>query len=219
MDGTGWGLKLLLLSPDDESLAKMFPVWEAALEEAGLRPFDPDSDVDEGDKVFEVFGTVPDVEQLAAVPFEADDKAANVTSIAFVVEFDGKRVMLTADANSEVIERRLRPFAEAEGGCFKVDLLKVSHHGSRKNTSPNFFKMIDCQRFAFSTDGSRSHGHPHPETVARILANDPERQKSLYFNYLGPHAKAWKNGLLEAKWKYRAVFPDVAEQGTLEIAL
>lgn len=215
----GGGLKLLLLSPDDEGLAKMYPVWEAALEEAGLRPSDPDSDADEGDGAFEVFGATPDVDALAAVPFQPDDKEANLTSIAFVVEFHGKRVMLTADANSEVIERRLRPFAEAEGGRFKVDLLKVSHHGSRKNTSPNFFKMIDCRSFAFSTDGSRSHGHPHPETVARILVNDPYRQKSLYFNYLGPHAKVRKNGLLEAKWKYRAVFPDAVEAGMLEIEL
>ncbi|MEV4610725.1 hypothetical protein MRBLMR1_005862 [Neorhizobium sp. LMR1-1-1.1] len=223
-EASGWmelggGMKLLLLSPDDRSLAKMYPIWEAALEDAGLRTFDPDDEVDDGGLAFEVFGTLPDVEELASVPFEPDDKEANVTSIAFVVEFCGKRVMLTADANSEVIEQRLRPFAEAEGGRFKVDLLKVSHHGSRKNTSPNFFKMIDCQRFAFSTDGSRSHGHPHPETVARILVNDPERQKSLYFNYLGPHAKAWRNGLLEAKWKYQAVFPDAAEPGTLEIEL
>lgn len=55
----GGGLKLLLLSPDDEGLAKMYPVWEAALEEAGLRPSDPDSDADEGDGAFEVSGPPP----------------------------------------------------------------------------------------------------------------------------------------------------------------
>jgi beta-lactamase superfamily II metal-dependent hydrolase len=216
----GGGLRLLLLSPDDKSLAKMLPVWEAALKEAGIDPFEPDMEDDEvSERRFEAFGGIPDVDALAAVPFETDDKPANVTSIAFVVEFDGKRVMMAGDANSEVMENRLRPFAEAEGGRFRVDLLKVSHHGSRKNTSPNLFKMIDCQAFAFSTDGSRSHGHPHPETIARILFNDRDRQKTLYFNYQGPHAKIWKNTLLEARWKYRPVFADDVSPGTLEIVV
>ncbi|MBO0132277.1 ComEC/Rec2 family competence protein [Agrobacterium burrii] len=216
----GGGLKLLLLSPDDKSLAKMLPVWETALKEAGISPFEPDMDDDEGSAgKFEAFGGVPDVDTLAAVPFETDDKAANMTSIGFVAEYGGKRIMLAGDANSEVVETRLRPFADAEGGRFKVDLLKVSHHGSRKNTSPKLFQMIDCKAFAFSTDGSRSHGHPHPETIARILSNDPKRQKTLYFNYQGPHAKVWKNALLEAQWKYRPVFPSDTNPGTLEIAV
>jgi beta-lactamase superfamily II metal-dependent hydrolase len=215
----GGGLKLLLLSPDDKSLAKLYPVWEAALEEAGIRTFDPDLDNDGEEAAFEVFGGVPDVEALAAVPFEPDDKPGNVSSIAFVVEFDEKRVMLTGDANSEVIERRLRPFAKAEGGRFKVDLLKLSHHGSKKNSSSKLFEMIDCQNFAFSTDGIRTHRHPHPETIARILTNDPTRQKTLYFNYQGPHAKIWKNALLEARWKYSPVFPEERYDGNLEIAV
>jgi hypothetical protein len=215
----GGGLKVLLLSPDDKSLAKMFDVWETELEKAGLRPFDPDVDDWDDESKFEEFGGAPDVEALAEVPYETDDKPANGTSIAFVAEFHGKRVLLAGDANSEVVERRLRPFAEAEGGRFKIDLLKVSHHGSRKNSSPKFFKMIDCQNFAISTDGSRNHGHPHPELIARILVNDPDRPKTFYFNYDRPHAKIWKNQLLENRWNYRAVFPDAAHNGTLEVAI
>jgi hypothetical protein len=216
----GGGLKLLLLSPDDLNLARMLPVWQDTLKEAGIRPFDPDEAFDEAkDDNFEPLGGAPDVPALAAVPFQQDDKEANCTSIAFVAEFDKKRIMLCGDANSEVIERRLRPFADAEGGRFKIDLLKVSHHGSRKNSSPKLFKMIDCTRFAFSTDESRNHGHPHPELIARILVNDPDRQKTLYFNYEGPHAKTWKNPVLEAQWKYKAVFADEDQQGTLDITI
>jgi beta-lactamase superfamily II metal-dependent hydrolase len=216
----GGGLRLLLLSPDDKSLAEMIPKWELELAKANIRPFDPDVEDDAEDgPAFEEFGGVPDVEALARVPFVADDSESNGTSVAFVAEFNGKRVMLTGDSSSEVIERRLRPFADAEGGRFRVDLLKVAHHGSRNNSSANFYKMLNCQRFAFSTDGSRRHGHPHHETIARILFNDPDREKTLYFNYDGPHSKVWKNDLLKGQWNYRTEFPDAANNGTIAITV
>uniref|UniRef100_UPI003F4947C6 ComEC/Rec2 family competence protein n=1 Tax=Ensifer adhaerens TaxID=106592 RepID=UPI003F4947C6 len=220
----GWmdiadGLRLLLLSPDDASLSALLPTWEEELKKANVRPYDPDTDEDEAEGVFELLGGFPDVPALANSKYERDPSAANGSSIAFVVELNGKRLMLTGDSHSEVLEKRLKPYADAEGGRFRVDLLKVSHHGSRRNTSPSFFKMIDCCRFAFSTDGSRQHGHPHPETIARILANDPDRPKTLYFNYEGPHAKVWKNPLLSKQWKYDAVFPRAGEGGTLEIEI
>jgi hypothetical protein len=37
--------------------------------------------------------------------------------------------------------------------------------------------LIDCTRFAFSTNGDR-HSHPDAETIARILVNDPDRVMS-----------------------------------------
>jgi beta-lactamase superfamily II metal-dependent hydrolase len=221
-EAQGWmdiadGLRLLLLSPDDASLASLLPVWDDALRKANVRPFDPDEEEVEVNGVFEPFGGIPDVPALANAAYERDPSKSNGSSIAFVVEFNDKRVMLTGDSHSEVLEKRLRPFADAEGGRFRVDLVKVSHHGSHNNTSRSFFKMVDCRRFAFSTDGSRRHGHPHPETVARILANDPDGDKTLYFNYEGPHAKVWKNPLLATKWNYKVVVPAVSQEGTLSI--
>ncbi|WP_051447570.1 ComEC/Rec2 family competence protein [Rhizobium leguminosarum] len=221
-EAKGWieiadGLRLLLLSPDDTSLAALLPTWDAELKKAGIRPFDPDEDDFDDDGKFEPLAGIPDVLDLAKTAFEPDPSASNGSSIAFVLEWDGKRLMLTGDSHSDVIEKRLRPFAEAEGGKFKVDLLKVAHHGSHGNTSKALFEMIDCQRFAFSTDGSRRHGHPHQETIARILSNDPDRVKALYFNYDGPHSKVWKNQLLANKWKYKAVFPGANEPGTLSV--
>jgi hypothetical protein len=221
-EAEGWidianGLRLLLLSPDDSGLAALLATWDQELKKAGLRPFDPDVDeFDDNDK-FEPLAGSPDVVSLAKTAFTPDPSPSNRSSIAFVVEWNSKRLMLTGDSHSEVLEKRLKPFADAEGGRFKVDLVKVAHHGSHGNTSADFFKMIDCQRFAFSTDGSRRHGHPHPETIARILVNDPDRMKTLYFNYDGPHSKAWKNQLLSNKWKYETVFPNPPTVGTLSI--
>jgi len=34
----------------------------------------------------------------------------------------------------------------SEGGRYRIDLLKVSRHGSAHNTSPEISKRIDCTR-------------------------------------------------------------------------
>lgn len=211
------GLSLRLLSPGDRELADLLPVWDRDLEKAGIRTFDPDQDEDPLDDIFEPLSGAPDVEALAALPYRGDDAEANGASIAFVAEFGGKRVLLAADAHSEVLEAALQPLANAEGGTYRLDLLKVCHHGSKANTSPDFFRMIDCTRFAFSTNGTRKHKHPDAETIARLLKADPGREKTLYFNYDQPSTRLWKSRLLSNLWSYRAVFPASEQDGLLSI--
>ncbi len=209
------GLTLRLLSPGDRELADLLPVWDRDLERAGIRTFDPDKDDDPLDDIFEPLSGAPDVESLASVAYKKDEAEANGASIAFVAEFGGKRALLAADAHSEVLEAALRPLADAEGGTYRLDLLKVCHHGSKANTSPDFFEMIDCTRFAFSTNGTRKHKHPDAETIARLLKADPDRDKVLYFNYDQPSAKLWRSLLLSKLWSYQTVFPKTGQDGLL----
>ena len=77
--------------------------------------------------------------------------------------------------------------------------------------------MIDCTRFAFSTNGTRRHKHPDAETIARLLKADPNREKVIYFNYDQPSARKWKSRLLSSLWSYHAVFPAPDENGRLSI--
>lgn len=212
-------LTLRLLSPNDSALEKLLPVWDAELAKAHLRTFDPDVDEEPLGPQFEPLGGAPDVAALAAAPFHGDHAEANATSIAFLAEFGGRRVLLTGDAHSDILEASIRPLAEAEGGRLRVDLWKVGHHGSKANTSPALVQLVDCTRFAFSTNGDR-HGHPDPETIARILVADAERMKTLYFNYRQPIAEQWESQLLKRKWQYATVFPaGQPANGTLAISV
>ncbi|MCU0305386.1 MAG: hypothetical protein MUC56_15135 [Thermoanaerobaculales bacterium] len=215
------GLTIRLLSPTDAQLVKLLPKWDAELADANLRTFDPDLDPDPLSPEFEPFG-IPNVTDLAARPYEADDTEPNGASIAFIAEFDGRRVLLAADAHSEVLEKAIEPLAEAEGGRLRLDLLKISHHGSKANTSKLFPGLIDCTRFAVSTNGSRHH-HPDPETIARFLAADRDRPKTLLFNYRQPSTEVWDSAMLSAEWGYQAVYPVGDESdpanGTLVIDL
>lgn len=213
------GLAIRLLSPSDAQLVNLLPKWDNELAAAKVRTFDPDDDPDPLSPVFEPFG-IPNVNALAAEDYDHDTTEANGSSIAFIAEFQGKRVLLAADAHSEVLEASLKPLADAEGGACRLDLVKISHHGSKANTSKDFPRHIDCTRFAISTNGTRHH-HPDEETIARYLAADKDRAKTLFFNYRQPCTDTWDSPMLKAKWNYETVFPvdeeDDPENGTLLI--
>ena len=204
------GLTLRILSPSDTGLVSLLPNWDAELKKANLRTFDPDEDDNPLNSKFEPFGFL-DVQKLANEDYRRDQTTANGAAIAFVAEFEGKRILLAADAHSEVLEAALKPLAQLEGGRYRVDLFKISHHGSKGNTSKALSDLLDCTHFAISTNGDR-HEHPDPETIARFLAADKDRYKTFYFNYLQPQTIAWDNIRLKRTWNYNCVFP-VAEEG------
>ncbi len=200
------GLTIRLLSPTDIGLQALLPKWAATTTAAHARPADPDPDDTPPSTRFESLGLGPDVARLAAERYVSDDTEPNGSSIAFIAEFAGRRVLLAADAHAEVLEAAIAPLAAAEGGRYRIDLIKVGHHGSRANTSPDLLRLVDCTRFAFSTNGDR-HGHPDPQAVARLLVADRERAKTLYFNYCQPSTTIWKADKLRALWNYDCVMP------------
>lgn len=205
------GLKVTLLSPGDQELAALEPVWMTELARANLRPFDPDEVREEPGEGLESLGPL-NVEVLARKPFVEDTARPNGSSIAFLAEFDRRRVLLGADAHPRVIERSLSALGYSEANKLKLDLFKLSHHGSKANTSPSLLRIIDCVDFAISTDGTK-HNHPDPETVARILVNDPSRDKTIYFNADQENATIWNRKDLREKYKFCCEIPAKASPG------
>lgn len=205
------GLALTLLSPDGEKLREMRRRWDkwrtkqaaAASAEAAERAARgiPDH--------LEIMGPKPmpsdlDVPTLSA-PTRHDPEAPNGSSIAFLAEADERRVLLTGDAHPDLLERTLQPLAAQEGGRLKIDLLKVSHHGSAGNTTADMLALLDCRAFLFSTNGSH-HGHPDPETVARVLESPAQGPRTLYFNYASRWTTPWDDHALQARYNYRCVY-------------
>lgn len=154
-----------------------------------------------------------DVEVLAA-PGKTDAEVPNGSSIALLVEHKGRRVLLAGDAHPDTLVRSIAPLARAEGGRLRVDLFKVSHHGSRANVTRELVELLDCRRFAISTDGTR-HGHPDPEAIARMLAFAPPGPRELHFNYASDRTRPWDGAALKDRWDY--VCRLGGPQGTLEV--
>jgi len=208
------GLRITLLSPADEELVRLKKVWDKWLKKEGIRRTDSDDLPKELAPELETLSGL-NVEALALEAFEEDDAEPNGSSIAFLAEYDGKSVLFGADAFPGVIERSLRALGYDEANRLKVDLFKVCHHGSRRNTSPDLLKIIDCSRFAFSTDGSH-HDHPDRQTIARILKNGDYRKKTLIFNTFQKHTNIWNNSDLCAQYNYCCL---IAPKGKPGIAI
>lgn len=76
------------------------------------------------------------------------------------------------------------------------------------NLSPELLSLIDCTRFAISTDGSR-HNFPDPDSIARIPLADPDREKTLCFNDPQKNAAIWAGDpQLGSTWNFRVVPPE-----------
>ncbi|TFU14249.1 DNA internalization-related competence protein ComEC/Rec2 [Thermus tengchongensis] len=83
---------------------------------------------------------------------------ADEDGLVLLLDFGRARALLLADVPQRV-ERRLA----VEG----VDVLKVSHHGSRTGTDEDLLERIRSQ-VALIGVGRNPHGHPHPEVLERL---------------------------------------------------
>lgn len=120
------------------------------------------------------------IEDLIDRPFYEDGSPTNSSSLSMLIEYEGIKMLFLGDSLPSDVVATLKKLEYSFEKKLKVDVVKVSHHGSKQNTSPELLKMITCNKFLISTDG-RIHGHPDKETLARIIfsQNCPE----LIFNY------------------------------------
>lgn len=117
---------------------------------------------------------------------EGDD-VINRSSIAFLLEAEGKTVLMMGDADPWIVYHKLVDLGYSENAPLKADLMKVSHHGSRNNTCMQLLNILDCNKFLFSTNGGFGNSyHPDRETLAKLLICAKRKEGSqvfLYFNY------------------------------------
>jgi hypothetical protein len=176
------GLTITLLSPDQKKLDALVPVWMDEVTEANLIP---------GEAYViarsDALGT-PSVETLAALDFEMDGAPANGSSIAFLARHGETTVLFGADAHPDILLRSLARVESSQlaGG---IAALKMSHHGSKANTSSDLLEILDAEHYLVSTNGS-VFGHPDQEAIARVLVQGG-KAKFLHFNYRVATTEPW----------------------------
>lgn len=211
------GLKLTLLSPTLQELHELRPQWKREVLKAGLVPGHPTEgshEAEDGGPSDRLGDGDPDPKRLAASAFKEDTSKANGSSIALLAEYRGKRCLLAGDAFPGVLARSLETLArQRRVETVPVDLLKVSHHGGKKNTSNELLQRIACQRFLFSTDGS-SFKHPHDESVGRAIMAGGEGT-TLYFNYRSDVNARWDKTRLKREYGYEAIYPEPGAEGLI----
>lgn len=113
--------------------------------------------------------------------------AINRSSIAFTIEAEGKTFLMMGDADPWIVLAKLNELGYTEDNPLKVDLMKVSHHGSKNNTCNELLDALNCSNYLISTNGGYGNAyHPDRETIAKILLHSKRNSKVptiLYFNY------------------------------------
>ena len=207
------GMRLTLLSPTLTGLTDLKPKWSQEVRQANLDPgfgLAANDGIHPGDED-EAFGAqeLPEVETLARSAFEGDTSEANGSSIALLAEFEGKRVLLAADAHADVLMAALDRLSP--GSRVPIDLFKISHHGSKYTTSRELIEKINCPLYVFSTNGS-IFKHPDQETVSRVIVAGGGQPK-LVFNYRSPRNEIWDLAFLKGKYGYQAAYPADQDKG------
>ena len=173
-----------VLSPTNDIQKELIRRYKEYIEKEGLQD-DPDTDEEVS------FGRVLkdsaiELSDLATSFRPSGTSFMNRTSIALKIQADGKTILSLGDADAKVITTSLKSLGVTEEEAMKADLVKVSHHGSKANISQEMFKLLDCSKFLFTTNGGDGGAfHPDRQTIACVDAwtkinNHPI---TLYFNY------------------------------------
>jgi competence protein ComEC len=83
----------------------------------------------------------------------------NQRAIVILARAPGLRLLLTADAESDVLAPLQLPL---------IDVLKVSHHGSSDNGLPRLLERLRPQVAVIAVGARNSYGHPAAETLSAL---------------------------------------------------
>lgn len=140
--------------------------------------------------------------------FKEDTREPNGSSLALDIAFGTSRILLLGDAHPSVV---INSLIQDNEEITKYDLIKISHHGSEKNTSNSLLKLIDCDNYLICSNAKNSHGHPSPVSLKRIINNNEhakiyvtknnsemkEIESTFNFNFIYP-----LNSILEFKYEF-----------------
>ena len=212
------GMVLTLLSPDEKTLDVMGRTWEKNVAEWEIDPgnldeawaqlvvetkFHPNDELTLG----------PDdlTAQLRAQLKGVDPSAANGSSIAFLAEYAGRSCLFLADAHMSVVCASIRRLLPPGQECLRVDAVKMAHHGSKNNFTPEFLQLVDAEHFLFSSNGDKFK-HPDAQAVEAVIAG-ARRKPTLWFNYRTIFTERWESGSLSAAARYATRYPKVGDEG------
>jgi hypothetical protein len=214
------GLEITLLGPTEGALAALAPSYAKECAKAGITPGKGASIAKASwrrdGSVFLGRQAPPtrfDPDSLALTRTTSDPSKANGASITLIAKYGNRRVLLLADAPARSTAAAL---ARLGAGPHEFDAVKVSHHGSRNNTSNALLSLVRSRKWLISTNGA-VFGHPDLECLGRIVASQP-RKPTFYLNYAAEHPKVehLKPFLAGAGDRYAVRLPRARRDGSRE---
>lgn len=152
------GAELLFISPSVSALKRFAAGWE--------------EDLQREQKKTPKYGAVPkcrdSLHKLMDEPFTPDRSTSNGASLAFLFEFEGKRLAFLGDAWAEECLDGLGALGYCRERSCQASLVKLSHHGSHRNFSEELAQTLRAPYFLLSTK-PLSYIKGQKITIARLL--------------------------------------------------
>lgn len=181
-----------VIGPKASRLEELRELWLREVRKLGYKGSSQPSDlIDDAYEMWCATLPLPSVSQATPITANSSRRLADVytpdasipngSSIALLIFKGNTRLLFLGDAWAEDVVDRLKALQPTTAPLV-FDAIKVSHHGSLRNTSVELLSIADSPCFLISSDGSR-HGHPDFEVLAEIVDRPAPFKRHLYFNY------------------------------------
>lgn len=179
------GLTLQILSPGLDVIDELLRKWTAS---AIYQEYQNENQQQDNKVSTKEIPIRPATEILAKLPkpHAWENDLLNSSSISFIVHYKGNKILFLADANPTLIAKEFDRLGFTKDRQLVVDLVKISHHGSKHNTTQELLERISCHRYLISTDSTGPYYHPARETLILISEYgrpDKAIPLTIYTNY------------------------------------
>jgi hypothetical protein len=224
-------ISIYILSPDTKKLQVLYDIWTKELKkidcdfticdselfddahEMFIKKIKPTLDINENQNISSSSKNFRDYLERDLVQNEQDNSESNGSSIAFILEYKGKKCLFLGDAQEDVVIRSLDDYRNS-GENMNFDVVKTSHHGSLKNNF-KWLENIKAKKYLISTNGKK-HNHPDSEVLAKILKNNDDK-KEIYFNYPLDICYDIDNEMLREMYNYSVIYGKNNESIKIEV--
>ncbi len=152
--------RVTILGPSEDELEDLREGWDNWLNDnRGIRR-ELDRYVDRRIEAFENGANIDpfDLHDWNGVPAFRGVTIPNVASIVLLIEADGQRVLITGDAQQDILLEQLEAaeLLDRDGGIH-LDVLKIQHHGSEHNSDENFCRRVSADHYIFTGNGKNTN--------------------------------------------------------------
>jgi beta-lactamase superfamily II metal-dependent hydrolase len=135
-----------------------------------------------------------------------DKSVPNLASITFLAEIKNRKILFTGDGlGQDVVDMLSKNEMLDENGKFHVDVLKVPHHGSDRNTSLDFFNTVNAKYYVISANGRDDN--PSLSTLRWIIESGKTSRgsKKIILTNITPNVRKVLQEYDQKKFNYNSI--------------
>lgn len=162
--------------------------------------------VDKLQKEWKKWSNKKTAESFAGLIQILDKSIPNLASITFLVEMNNRKILFTGDGlGQDIIDVLAKNNMFDKHGKFFVDILKIPHHGSDRNSSSAFFNSIYAKYYIISANGRDDN--PSLSTLRWIIESGKisGTTKKIILTNMTPNIKKILQEYDQDKYNYQSI--------------